>query len=223
MLIYNIFQVFRQSIMKYSKFVLYLVVALHVSAVRADAFVDFFRAVTVDNVSGVSSLLQRGFDPNAVDEKGQLAIIRALRDESYQVAAVLLAHPGLRVDETNSVGETALMMAALRGSVDWCGRLIGRGAAVNRKGWAPLHYAASGPEPATVSLLLDRGAEVDAPSPNGTTALMMAARYGDERSVDALLARQADRQRRNDKGMTAADFARSAGREKLAARLEPGR
>jgi len=39
------------------------------------------------------------------------------------------------------------MMAALRGSLEWTQRLIERGAAINRDGWTPLHYAASGPEP----------------------------------------------------------------------------
>jgi ankyrin repeat protein len=49
---------------------------------------------------------------------------------------------------------------------------------------------------------------------------MMAARYGNEASVDLLLARGADPRARNDRSMNAAEFARSAGREALAARLE---
>jgi ankyrin repeat protein len=60
---------------------------------------------------------------------------------------------------------------------------------------------------------------VNAPSPNGTTPLMMAARYGHEDSVQVLLAAQADPRARNQKDLSAADFAKEAGREALASRL----
>jgi hypothetical protein len=71
-----------------------------------------------------------------------------------------------------------------------------------------------------VALLLDKGAPVDARSPNGTTPLMMAARYGAEPSVDLLLQRGADPKLKNDRQLSAADFARQGGREALAQRLE---
>jgi uncharacterized protein len=83
-----------------------------------------------------------------------------------------------------------------------------------------LHYAASGPEPKLLAWLLDQGAAIDAPSPNRTTALMMAARYGAIDGADLLLARGANARLRNDRELSAADFARMAGREALAARLE---
>jgi ankyrin repeat protein len=70
-----------------------------------------------------------------------------------------------------------------------------------------------------VELLLARGAAVDAVSPNGSTPLMLAARYGSEESVNLLLARGADAARRNERQLRAADFARLAGREALAVRL----
>jgi ankyrin repeat protein len=111
------------------------------------------------------------------------------------------------------------MMAALKGHADWVRKLIERGAQVNKTGWTPLHYAATGPNPAVVQLLLERGAQVDAESPNRTTPLMMAARYGNEAGVDILLARGADPKRTNDLGLSAADFARDAQRTALSARL----
>jgi ankyrin repeat protein len=67
---------------------------------------------------------------------------------------------------------------------------------------------------------LDKGATIEALSPNRSTPLMMAARYGSEASVDLLLARGANTRLRNDRDMNAADFARSAGRDALAARLD---
>ncbi len=206
--------------MRFFRFILYLSVAFGFSFARADVYIDFFRAVNVDDSRTVGDLLARGFDPNAPNPQGHVPLYLALRDESPKVAALLLAHPALKVDAVNPVNETPLMMAALKGDVDGMRRLLDRGAQVNRAGWTPLHYAASGPEPAAVALLLDRGASIDAPSPNRSTALMMAARYGMQDTTDVLLARGADPRARNDVGLTAADFARGAGRDKLADRLE---
>lgn len=189
------------------------------SSANAGPKEDFFRAINVDNASTVKELLAEGFDPNTMGEKGQVPLYLAMRDESGKVATVLLAHPAIRIDATNEANETPVMMAALRGNLDWTQRLLDRGAALNRTGWTPLHYAAAGPEARVVGLLLDRGAAIEALSPNRTTALMMAARYGSEASVDLLLARGASTRARNDKDMNAADFALSAGRESLAKRL----
>ena len=144
----------------------------------AGAYVDFFRAVERDDARTVRALLERGFDPNAPSEQGHPALYLALREEAAGVVDVLLAHPELRVDAASAADETPLMMAALRGRLDWVQRLVKRGAAINRAGWTPLHYAASGPEPRVVAWLLEHGAAIDAPSPNRSTPLMMAAGYG---------------------------------------------
>jgi uncharacterized protein len=202
------------------KFLFYLFAAISFSFARADDAVDFFRAVNVDDTRTVSRLLAAGFDPNTRGERGQLGLTLALRDASPKVARLLIEHPAIRLDAANADGETPLMMAALRGNLEWTQQLLERGAPVNREGWSPLHYAATGPEPRIVALLLERGAQVESKSPNRTTPLMMAARYGAEESVSLLLARGASTQWRNDRGLNAADFARLAGRETLATRLE---
>lgn len=188
----------------------------------AGSYEDFFKAVSLDNAAAVRELLQRGFDPNAPGPvRGSVGLFLAMRDGSFAVAEVLLAHPQIRVDAANEVDETPLMMAALRGHVAWMRRLLDRGATLHRVGWTPLHYAASGPSPEAVALLLDRGAVVEALSPNRTTPLMMAAGYGAQDSATLLARRGADRAARNDAGLNAADFARRAGRDRLAAELEP--
>ena len=184
--------------------------------------VDFFRAVNTDNASGVARALSEGFDPNALDEHGQPALILALQLESPKVAKVLMDAKGVQIDILNHAGETPLMMAALKAEVDSATALVAHGAAINKDGWSPLHYAATGGNAAIVKLLLSKGATLEARSPNGSTPLMMAARYGNEEAVDALLAAGADRTAKNDLGMDASAFAASAGREKLAARLKPG-
>lgn len=207
--------------MKCLRYLVQLIIALTVSVpVHAGVYEDFFRAVELDDARTVSRLLQRGFDPNTLDPQGQVGLFLALRGGSEQVVQVLLAHPDLKVDAANTSEETPLMMAALRGALEPARRLLERGARVERPGWTPLHYAASGPDLAMVRLLLDRGAPIDARSPNGTTPLMMAARYGTEEAAALLLERGADASLRNQLDLGAGDFARAVGREALARRLD---
>jgi uncharacterized protein len=207
-------------LIRYFKYATYIIVAIAVSSANAGTYEDFFQAVNRDDGDTVRTLVQRGFDPNSRSPEGQTALHLALRDQSPRVAKSLLSSPGIDLNAVNGSGETPLMMAALRGELDWTRQLIERGAKVHQDGWSPLHYAATGSEPKIVALLLDHGAPIDAPSPNRTTPLMMAARYGAEASVDLLLARGADRGLRNDRDLDASDFAKLAGREFLFERLK---
>jgi ankyrin repeat protein len=206
--------------MNHFKKIVYLVVALSFSSAHAGSYEDFFVAIKNDNASLLSGLLDRGFDPNTRDPKGQPGLTMALQERSPKALKALLERRDIDINALNQAGESPLMMAALKGDVPAAQQLLERGAKVNQSGWAPLHYAATGPETRLVQLLLERGAEINAPSPNGTTPLMMAAQYGTEDSVSLLLERGADASRRNDRGMRAADFAKLSGREPVIKRLE---
>ncbi len=207
--------------MKYHfRLLAYIVLFIGFSCARAGAYEDFFIAVNRDDDRGVVKLLERGFDPNSRDPKGQTGLILALRDESPRVAEALWKSPALDVDVQNASGETALMMAALRGQVAWMRRLLERGAAPHKDGWSPIHYAATGPDVKALALLLERGAPVEATSPDKDTPLMMAARYGAEASVDLLLARGASASVTNGRNLDAVDLARAGGRDFLVERLQ---
>jgi ankyrin repeat protein len=199
--------------------IVYLFVVLGFGLAKAGSYEDFFEAIVRDDPVTINQLIQRGFDPSSRDPKGQTALFVALRAQSLKAAEALLAGPQPDINALNETGESALMMAALKGQLDWVKRLLERGAQVNKPGWTPLHYAATGPNPLVVQLLLDRGADINAESPNRTTPLMMAARYGSEAGVDLLLGRGADPKRRNDLGLSAADFARDGQRPALATKL----
>lgn len=201
------------------KTLIYLFVLFGCSLAIAGSYEDFFVAVKRNDGGRVTEILRRGFDPNTLDPNGKVALVMALQEENYAVAEALMASRELNVNLANPAGETALMMAALRGNLAWTERLLARGAKIDKPGWTPLHYAATGPEPQIVKLLIERGAVVDAEAPDKTTPLMMAARYGKEESVDLLLAHGADPKRTNARNMNAADFALGGGREWLAQRL----
>jgi uncharacterized protein len=203
------------------KFATQAILATALFPALAGSYEDFFTAVQRDDDGAVSALLRRGFDPNSHDPKGQTGLTLATRDRNWRVVKALLDSPASDVNELNTNGESPLMLAALRGERDWCVRLLERGARLQPSGWSAIHYAATGPNSAVVALLLERGADREAASPNGSTPLMLAARYGAESSVDLLLAQGADLTRRNERGLNAADFARLGGRESLAVRLTP--
>jgi ankyrin repeat protein len=189
------------------KKILYLLVVIAFLPAYAGSFDDFFRAVRSDNARGVSALLKRGFDPNTRNETGQTGLLLALRESSPAVIDVLLASTSTDVEARNASDESPLMLASLRGQIDLVRKLIARDAAVNKPGWTPLHYAATNGHVEIIKLLLENYAFIDAPSPNDTTPLMMAAMYGSTKSVELLLEEGADPLLKNQQGMTATDFA----------------
>lgn len=194
------------------KKLLYLAVFIAHFPATSGAFEDFFRAVKGDDAGTVKALLARGFDPNTPDEQGQTGLLVALREPSPRVVDALLASPKTQVEQRNASDESPLMMAALKGQQAIVARLIERDADVNKPGWAPLHYAATGGHAAIIRLLLEHHAFIDAESPNGSTPLMMAAMYGSTEAVKLLLDEGADPLMRNQLGLTAIDFAQRARR-----------
>lgn len=185
----------------------------------ADVEQEFLLAAKRDNGSQLMTLMLRGADPNVRDERGQTALHIALKDEGESAMRSLLMHPGLDVNAANAAGETPLMLAALKGRLDWVRALAQRGAHINREGWSPLHYACSGPDRGVVAWLLANGAQLEARAPNGTTPLMMASGYGGLSTAEALLKTGADAAAVNDAGLTAAHFAERAGHANFAKQL----
>jgi ankyrin repeat protein len=131
----------------------------------------------------------------------------ALQKKSLKVAETLIAWRTINVNQMNAKGETPLMMAAFNRELRLAQQLIARGADVNQTGWTPLHYAATAGDVDMIRLLLEEHAYIDAESPNGTTPLMMAAYYGGPMATKLLLEEGADPTLKNDKGLTAYDFA----------------
>lgn len=171
---------------------------------------EFFNAIRSDDVDKVNAMLSAGADPNMLDEAGQCALVVALQSEALRVADMLIANARTDLNYLNAAQESALMFAALKGLMPQAQALIARGAYVNKTGWAPLHYSVTQPKLEMVVLMIENYAYIDAESPNGTTPLMMAARYGTDEQVRYLLDEGADPMMRNQLNMTAYDFALQA-------------
>lgn len=159
----------------------------------ADPQTDFFRAVKVDDERTLQRLIDGGIDPNLADPaRGENGLVIAIREDSMRAFELLLRHPRTQVDQAAANGNTALMMAAFTGKLKAAQALLNRGAAVNRKGWTPLHYAAASGATEIATLLIEHKAELDSRAPSGATPLIMAAQEGKEEIVRLLLARGAN-------------------------------
>lgn len=198
------------------KYVLYLVVLFvnissNISA-YGGSYDDFFAAIKHDDAATINNLLQRGFDANTRDPKGQHGLYLAIQEPSLKAAAALIAWPQTQVESRNAADESPLMMASLKGLTEVVHQLVEKGADVNKPGWAPLHYAATNGHLEIMNLLLENHAYIDASSPNGSTPLMMAALYGSPSAVKLLLEAGADPMITNSQGMNAVNFAQRHGR-----------
>ena len=205
-----------QYVINNIKNIVYIYVLIGLTSVHSGSYDDFFTAIKQDDFEKISGLLKRGFDPNTVDTMGTPGLVLALKGSAFKSVQVLLSDPQIKVEVRNAADESPLMLAALKGDTQLCLKLIQKGADVNKPGWAPLHYAATNGHLEVMKLLLDEHAYIDAASPNNTTPLMMAARYGTPSAVKLLLEAGADPLLKNDLGLTAIDFAVQASRTESA-------
>jgi ankyrin repeat protein len=189
------------------KKILFYIVLIGFLPAYGQSYDQFFRAIEFDDAVTVQNLLRRGFDPNTPSAQLQPALTLALQKKSLKVAETLIAWRSINVNQLNANDESPLMLAALQGHLRLAEQLIARGADVNKTGWTPLHYAATGGHADLIQLLLEHHAYIDAESPNGTTPLMMAAYYGNPKVTHLLLQEGADPTLKNQKGLTAYDFA----------------
>ncbi|HEY1904270.1 MAG TPA: ankyrin repeat domain-containing protein [Terracidiphilus sp.] len=148
----------------------------------------------------------------------------AIGDES-RLRILLVAEPEL-TQSFSGDGWTALHLAAAFGTPAVVALLMAGGASVdavsrNPQQNHPLHAAlALGKNVATIKLLLEHGASVNAMQAGGFTPIFSAATAGRQDLAEMLLRHGADPYQCSDLGKTPADFARERGHAELAAWLE---
>jgi hypothetical protein len=182
-------------------------------ATRAPALpgTGFWEQVKQDDLGAIRFELGRGVDPNVSHSEFGPAIVHAARSKAFEVTRQLARMRLIRVDAEGQGGETALMLTALHGDLSTMELLLKRGAQVNRPGWSPLHYAATGGQLAAIRWLIEHHAFIDAESPNGTTPLMMAARMKQAQAARLLVELGADPTMRNQAGLDAAGYFQAVG------------
>ncbi|MGA2713218.1 MAG: ankyrin repeat domain-containing protein [Bryobacteraceae bacterium] len=196
----------------------------------------------MDDEERARLLLEGGADPNARSGEGRTAlIIAAGRFGSSAVVKLLLDH-GADPSAISSQGQSAASVAALAGDEEVLRILVARGAdSKSRAGALPnaaqskcagcigllidtadqqalnrgmVNSALQGDAP-TLRIMLDRGAQANAPDPvgDGVSALMLAA--GSEsaavETIQMLLERGADINDKSAKGETVLDMAKRHG------------
>ncbi|MYN12169.1 ankyrin repeat domain-containing protein [Pusillimonas sp. TS35] len=203
-----------------SRFLAFAAAMLLTIAAQAAVPQSWWVDIANDRAAKVEEALRQGADPNAVSPDGQPGIMLAIRSSAWKVFDVLAADRRTSLNAINKNRETPLMYLAVVGQTERARALIHRGAQVNRLGWTPLQYAASTGQLETVKMLIANKAIVNAPGPDGTTALMMAARAGSEDVVRYLLDHGADATMQNLQKMDAADWARLKKHDGLAKKLD---
>ena len=174
------------------------------------------KAATFDDAREVKALIDKGMSPNQKDPKGMPILMLAIQEKSMKTVDYLINAKGIDLNQTNITNETPLMFASLYGMLPEVKILVNqKEVPVNRSGWTPLHYACTNGHLDIALFLLDKGAAVDAPSPNETTPIMMAIRAGNIQLVRLLLDRGADIRIRNQQGYSAIDVAELFNQEEI--------
>ena len=170
--------------------------------------VEFGLRVEMGDIGQARAWLERGLDPNFIGDRIGTGLMIGAWEGNLPMMELFVAK-GADVNKVNAIGEQAIMHAAWKGRMDVVKWLLAHGAKINRepRQWTALHYAAFAGQSEMVGYLVERGAELDARSTNGSTPLMMAVYEGKEAVVKQLISLGADRRIRNDYGEGAMDWA----------------
>ena len=175
---------------------------------HADSYEDSLSSARLGDTRQLTDLLNRGIDPDTLDEQGNTLLILAAREGHAATVSALLNYRA-RLSHRNLVGDSALMLAVLRNHAEIVDILLDAGAEFNHDGWTPLMYAAFEGHLELVERLLARGANPNLLAPNRANALMFAARNGHIAVVRRLLETDIDLDQTSDRGFTAETWALS--------------
>jgi hypothetical protein len=193
--------------------------ALAAPALRAELPdpVAFGVAIESGKLSAARKWLDEGLHPDFLADRVGTGLMIAAWEGNLEMMELFFAR-GATINATNANGEQALMHAAWRGRLEAVHWLLDRGAQINRPGlqWSALHYAVFNGHDPVARLLIERGADINARSTNGSTPLMMAAREGREGLARMLLEFGADTTVENDWGEDAFVWAMRNGHPEIA-------
>jgi ankyrin repeat protein len=144
---------------------------------------SFIECAKKGDIEAVNLFLAEGIDINAMNERGQIALLRAAEYQRTEVVTLLLEKGA----DVNIVGgrnaRTALMEAAGAGNCVIIKQLVEKGADINAKddeNTTPIHFACTWGHVEAVRLLIELGAKLDIQSAalGGRTPMSLAESNG---------------------------------------------
>jgi len=160
------------------------------------------------NLDQAKEWLDAGLSPDYPADRVGTALMIGAWEGNIPLMELFLSR-GANINAVNDKGEQALLMAAWKGNLPAVKWLVEHGASLNREGyaWSALHYAVFAGQQEVAEYLLQKGADVNAQAPNGSSVLMMAAYEGKDTLAIRLLEWGADPKVKNENGHTALDWA----------------
>lgn len=174
-----------------------------VSARDQDGYTAIDHAVLRNFAPGIDALAAAGADLDARNKDGFTPLAIAIIEDQYKAAMALIAAGAPIETPVGDAGLTPLMLAA--------GKVMQRltlGAGISRVE----KVDPKEPDPFVITrALIDKGANVNAVSKSGVTALLLASAHNNSPIVGLLAEAGADRNFRNPDGKTASDIAQQNG------------
>ncbi len=210
----------------------YLAVGIDVNTIDEDGHIPLHWNV---NNEVVKLLIAKGANVNASSKHGRTPLDFAIMRGQEEAVETLRKHGGKTGAElkaaqpdppTAKAPDISIHMAAEKGNIEAVKQHLNAGTDVNAKdensdfiGWTPLHWAAGeGHEgqKEIVELLIAKGADVNAKTPDGLTALFAAILGADKEIIELLIAKGADVNVRGFLGMTPLNMADDEGEKEIA-------
>lgn len=163
-------------------------------------------AVSVNNISAVKILLEKGADVNAKDYVGFTPLHNAItfNEHNLEVVKILLEY-GAELEAIDQYGSTPLYRAALSNNFDIVKTLLENGADANGQGPNgnhPLNVAVNNNDIDTVKILIEYGAEVNTTNEFGEKLLNQAALSNNIDMANILIENGADVNAKDGDGAT---------------------
>lgn len=166
-------------------------------------------------VGAVRLLVERRANLESPDDRRRTPLIVAAREMAGPDVVRTLLDLGAKIDAADQFSDTALSLAAWRGSADVVGLLLQRKAAFSVNTPAGRHLlglAVSKGLADLFALMAEKGAEMSIDMGNGRTLLHAAAEGGSVPILEALLGKGLDFNRKDAYGWTPLHFAVDMGR-----------
>ncbi len=154
---------------------------------------ELFAQIALGRADNVNELIESGANPNGVDTCGDTALLMAIEQNRVPIAKTLI-NSGADVNGKGASGTTPLMQVVLNGNKP-IPKILSDGTVLSIQPQTNMQqYFAD--------LLIGKGADINAASCKGDTALSLAASIGNFDAARYLIQRGADVNKKNALGQT---------------------